>query len=76
ENAVQGGAGSAIAELLAAEGLSLPLLQIGIPDRFIEHGSRDSCLVAAGLDAQSLAATVERWWSLQPHDRIRSVGSA
>ena len=76
ENAIQGGAGSAIAELLAAEGLSLPLLQIGIPDRFIEHGSRDSCLAAAGLDAQSLAATVERWWSLQPHDRIRSVGSA
>ena len=76
ENAVQGGAGSAIAELLTAEGLSLPLLQIGIPDRFIEHGSRDSCLAAAGLDAQSIAATVERWWSLQPHDRIRSVGSA
>jgi 1-deoxy-D-xylulose-5-phosphate synthase len=76
ENAVQGGAGSAIAELLAAEGLSLPLLQIGIPDRFIEHGSRDSCLAAAGLDAQSLAATAERWWSLQPHERIRSVGSA
>jgi 1-deoxy-D-xylulose-5-phosphate synthase len=76
ENAVQGGAGSAVAELLAAEGLSLPLLQIGIPDRFIEHGSRDSCLAAAGLDAQSLGATVERWWSLQPHDRIRSVGSA
>ena len=76
ENAVHGGAGSAIAELLAAEGLSLPLLQIGIPDRFIEHGSRDSCLAAAGLDAQSLSATAERWWSLQPHDRIRSVGSA
>jgi 1-deoxy-D-xylulose-5-phosphate synthase len=76
ENAVHGGAGSAIGELLAAEGLSLPLLQIGIPDRFIEHGSRDSCLAAAGLDAQSLAATVERWWSLQPHHRIRSVGSA
>jgi 1-deoxy-D-xylulose-5-phosphate synthase len=76
ENAVQGGAGSAVGELLAAEGLSLPLLQIGIPDRFIEHGSRDSCLIAAGLDAQSLSATVERWWSLQPHDRIRSVGSA
>ncbi|HTX04676.1 MAG TPA: 1-deoxy-D-xylulose-5-phosphate synthase [Steroidobacteraceae bacterium] len=76
ENAVHGGAGSAVGELLAAEGVSLPLLQIGIPDRFIEHGSRDSCLIAAGLDAQSLSATVERWWSLQPHDRIRSVGSA
>src|SRR5579863_3531110 len=47
ENAVAGGAGSAVAELLACEGLLLPLLQIGIPDRFIEHGSRDSCLTAA-----------------------------
>src|SRR5579872_2539043 len=43
ENAVAGGAGSAVAELLAAEGALLPLHQIGIPDRFIEHGSRDSC---------------------------------
>jgi len=50
ENATLGGAGSAVAELLASEGLQVPLLQIGIPDRFIEHGSRDSCLAAAGLD--------------------------
>jgi len=39
-----------VGELLACEGLQLPLLQLGIPDRFIEHGSRESCLKAAGLD--------------------------
>jgi 1-deoxy-D-xylulose-5-phosphate synthase len=76
ENAVQGGAGSAVGELLAAEGLSVPLLQLGIPDRFIEHGSREGCLTAAGLDAAGLRASVERWWALQGGERLRSAGGA
>jgi 1-deoxy-D-xylulose-5-phosphate synthase len=76
ENATQGGAGSAIGELLVAEGLHIPLLQLGIPDRFIEHGSRDGCLAAAGLDAAGLAASIERWWALQPHERLRSASGA
>jgi 1-deoxy-D-xylulose-5-phosphate synthase len=75
ENAVQGGAGSAVAELLlAADRMEIPLLQLGIPDRFIEHGSRDSCLKAAGLDAASLSSAIERWW--QPQERLRSAGVA
>ncbi len=74
ENATIGGAGSAVAELLASEGLQVPLLQIGIPDRFIEHGSRDSCLAAAGLDLAGLSASVERWWLMQSPERIRSAG--
>jgi len=76
ENAILGGAGSAVAELLAAEGLQLPLLQIGIPDRFIEHGSRDTCLAAAGLDAAGLGASVEDWWALQTQERLRSASRA
>ncbi len=78
ENATIGGAGSAVNELLAAEGLLVPLLQVGIPDRFIEHGSRDSCLVAAGLDAAGLASSIERWWALQTRERerMRSAGGA
>ncbi len=76
ENVVKGGAGSAVAELLASEGVSLPLLHLGIPDRFIEHGSRESCLVAAGLDAASIHAGIERWWALQSRERLRSVGGA
>ena len=76
ENAVLGGAGSAVIELLAAEGVSLPLLQVGIPDRFIPHGSREGCLTAAGLDAAGLRATIERWWALQSRERMRSAGGA
>jgi 1-deoxy-D-xylulose-5-phosphate synthase len=76
ENATQGGAGSAVGELLAAEGLQLPLLQLGIPDRFIEHGSREGCLAAAGLDAAGLAASVGHWWALQGGERLRSAGGA
>jgi 1-deoxy-D-xylulose-5-phosphate synthase len=69
ENVVAGGAGSAIGELLASEGLAMPLLHIGIPDRFIEHGSREDCLAAAGLDYASVAATVDHWWALQTRER-------
>ncbi len=78
ENATIGGAGSAVGELLASEGLLIPLLHVGIPDRFIEHGSRDSCLVAAGLDAAGLASSIERWWAMQvrERERIRSAGVA
>jgi 1-deoxy-D-xylulose-5-phosphate synthase len=76
ENAVAGGAGSAVGELLAAEGVLIPTLHVGIPDRFIEHGSREDCLAAAGLDLPSLAGTIERWWALQTNHRARSVSGA
>jgi len=78
ENATIGGAGSAVGELLASEGILIPHLQLGIPDRFIEHGSRDSCLNAAGLDFAGLNSSVERWWALQTRERerIRSAGGA
>jgi len=50
------------------------MLQIGIPDRFIEHGSRETCLAARGLDLAGLTASVERWWANAGQDRIRSAG--
>jgi 1-deoxy-D-xylulose-5-phosphate synthase len=62
ENVIAGGAGSAISECLAAHGRSLPILNLGIPDRFIEHGSREDCLAAAGLDALSVETAITRWW--------------
>ena len=62
ENVVAGGAGDAVLEVLTAQGYLRPLLQIGIPDRFIEHGSRADNLATAGLDAAGLAAAIDRWW--------------
>ncbi|HTT00493.1 MAG TPA: 1-deoxy-D-xylulose-5-phosphate synthase [Steroidobacteraceae bacterium] len=73
ENVVAGGAGSAVGELLAAEGLLVPMMHLGIPDRFVEHGSREDCLEAAGLDLVSLAGAVERWWTLQTTERARAA---
>jgi 1-deoxy-D-xylulose-5-phosphate synthase len=76
ENAISGGAGSGVGELLTAAGLQLPMLHIGIPDRFIEHGTRDTCLAHAGLDLAGLTAQVEQWWALQSQARKRSVSGA
>jgi len=75
ENSIIGGAGSGVGELLASHGVQMPMLQIGIPDRFIEHGSRDTCLAAAGLDLAGITTSVEQWWALQTPERIRSVRS-
>ncbi len=60
ENAVSGGAGSAVTELLVAAGNSVKILNIGIPDRYIEHGSREDCLALAGLDAEGILKQVEK----------------
>ncbi len=62
ENVVAGGGGSAIDELLAAHAHAIPVLNIGIPDAFIEHGSREDCLVASRLDPHSLETTIAQWW--------------
>ncbi|MEJ0084733.1 MAG: 1-deoxy-D-xylulose-5-phosphate synthase [Pseudomonadota bacterium] len=72
ENAIAGGAGSAVLELLANCSNSLPTLTLGIPDRFVEHGSREDCLVEAELDQASLNAAIERWWTPQSEGRARS----
>jgi len=63
ENVVAGGAGSAVSECLAARGIDVPVHHIGIPDRFIEHGSREDCLVMAGIDAAGVEKQVLRLWS-------------
>ncbi|HEX5954063.1 MAG TPA: 1-deoxy-D-xylulose-5-phosphate synthase [Rhodanobacteraceae bacterium] len=54
DNAIAGGAGSAVGELLAARGIEIPLLQLGLPDRFLEHGTREQLLAEAGLDADGI----------------------
>jgi 1-deoxy-D-xylulose-5-phosphate synthase len=63
ENVVAGGAGSAVSECLSARGIAATLHHIGIPDRFIEHGSRQDCLVMAGIDAAGIERQVQRIWA-------------
>ena len=58
ENTVKGGAGSAVGEFLAAQNLQLPLLSLGLPDRFLEHGRAPDMLAACGLDAAGIEASI------------------
>ena len=68
ENAVSGGAGSGVNELLAAAGIVVNILNIGIPDRYIEHGSRQDCLAMAGLDANGILEQI--------NTRLRAINTA
>jgi 1-deoxy-D-xylulose-5-phosphate synthase len=58
EGAIMGGAGAAVAEALAAEGIVKPLLMLGLPDKFIDHGDPALLLKSVGLDADGIAASI------------------
>ncbi len=58
DNAIAGGAGSAIGELLAAHGIGIALLQLGLPDRFLDHATREELLAEAGLDAAGIRRAI------------------
>ena len=60
ENAVMGGAGSAVLECLAANGIAKPALQLGIPDRFVEHGQQAEQWAECGLDAVGIEAAIRQ----------------
>lgn len=65
DNAVAGGAGSAVSELLTTHDVHKPTLHIGIPDRFVDHGSREDCLRDAGLDAAGVRHSLDDWLAEQ-----------
>jgi 1-deoxy-D-xylulose-5-phosphate synthase len=60
DNTVQGGAGSAVAECLQRRGVCVPMLHLGLPDRFIEQGERKQLLALCGLDAEGIARSIEQ----------------
>ncbi|NKB38645.1 MAG: 1-deoxy-D-xylulose-5-phosphate synthase [Gammaproteobacteria bacterium] len=66
ENVVQGGAGSAVNEALAANGITQPIVNYGLPDRLVEHGSQDDMLRDAGLTAEGLLTFIQ--------DHLRKTG--
>jgi len=61
ENAVSGGFGSAVAELLHGKRLAVPVLSLGLPDEFVEHGSRPALLAKEGLEPNAIAESVARF---------------
>jgi 1-deoxy-D-xylulose-5-phosphate synthase len=60
DGAIQGGAGSACLEALTAMGINKPLLQLGLPDEFIEHGDYNLLMTKCGLDAVGIGAAIAK----------------
>ncbi|HEJ7945811.1 1-deoxy-D-xylulose-5-phosphate synthase [Serratia liquefaciens] len=61
ENAIMGGAGSGVNELLMAKRRAIPVLNIGLPDSFISQGSQEEVRVDLGLDAAGIQQKIEVW---------------
>ena len=67
DGVIQGGAGSACLEALAAMGLNRPLLQLGLPDSFIEHGDYKLLMANCGLNAEGILKSIhERFSAVLP----------
>ncbi|UTY56370.1 1-deoxy-D-xylulose-5-phosphate synthase [Massilia sp. erpn] len=60
EGCIMGGAGAAVAEALASAGIVKPLLMLGLPDQFIDHGDPAKLLASVGLDAAGIAASIRQ----------------
>ena len=60
EGAVMGGAGSAVAETLAAAGIIKPILMLGLPDKFVDHGDTAQLLAMCGLDANGITTAIRQ----------------
>jgi 1-deoxy-D-xylulose-5-phosphate synthase len=74
DNAIAGGAGSAVGELLAAQGIDVPLLQLGLPDRFLEHATREQLLAEAGLDADGIRHAILARFPQYARAALRGAG--
>ena len=75
DNALMGGAGSAIAELLAEEGISIPILHLGLPDAYLDHASREDLLAQSGLDVAGVRAAIVKRWPGIAGSQVRSAAS-
>ena len=58
DNAIAGGAGSAVNEYLASQGIVVPVLNLGLPDSFLGHGKRDALLASVGLSAEGICRSI------------------
>ena len=65
ENVISGGAGSAVNEFLQAQRILMPVLNIGLPDSFVEQGTREELLTICGLDTQGIIAQTEAFCAVK-----------
>jgi 1-deoxy-D-xylulose-5-phosphate synthase len=66
EGCIEGGAGSAVLECLAEAGIHMSVLQLGLPDEFVEHGEPGKLLAMLGLDAAGIERSIRQRFGLRP----------
>ncbi len=71
ENVVMGGAGSAVGEALAAAGINVPLLHLGLPDAIIDHGDPAQLLAECGLDGAGIAKSIQARFGAPRPEAVR-----
>ena len=71
ENVVAGGAGAGCAEALAAAGIAVPMLHLGLPDRFVDHGDPVKLLSAEGLDADGIRSAIAARMAALPMNQLK-----
>ena len=64
ENSIAGGAGSGVSEYLASEGINTPILHLGLPDTYIDHGKRELLLKTINLDSRGILNSIQKRYSL------------
>lgn len=76
DNAVAGGAGSAVSECLMKHRLAMPMLLHGLPDRFLEHGTREELLAACQLDSEGIFQTIAGYRAQLAESGVRRAPAA
>jgi 1-deoxy-D-xylulose-5-phosphate synthase len=77
EGAIMGGAGAAVAEALAEAGIAKPILNLGLPDKFIDHGDAAQLLAQCGLDANGIVSSIKkRFGKDEPRLVVNNKGRA
>jgi 1-deoxy-D-xylulose-5-phosphate synthase len=74
DGCVMGGAGSAVLEALNAAGFTVPVLQLGLPDQFVEHGDPAKLMSLCGLDAAGIEASIVKRFGAKPSVVVRKAG--
>lgn len=76
DNVIAGGAGSAVSECLMRHGIAVPILLHGLPDCFLEHGSREELLASCRLDSEGILQTIKIYHAQLSKSKARMTPSA
>lgn len=70
ENTIQGGAGTAVSEVLASHGIVLPVLHLGIPDYYVDHGKPVEMIAECGLNAEGIEQAIRQRLELLARNKV------